>query len=495
MRIDKIGVYLYEAISVTSRNMICNIIAPLSPLGVSIDSQDTIVISPPSRQGARSVLEYADRTKTESWEEVDSRGTHPVTVKIWTQAIQATLDENRAVFIPNLGMPYYIDAPLRLRSGHHLIADPGAEIRLKPGTDTCMLRNEHQQNGQNAPVTFQDDSDHDITIEGGIWTTLAVDHEERNGNYHGGPDPVNDLHGHGVILLNSIRRVRVRNLTIKECFPHGLQLSNVSEFVVERIYFDHHQRDGVHVNGPASFGIIRTIRGETGDDMIALNAWDWKNTSMTFGSIHHVIVEDIHADSPDSEYRADIRFLGGTKHFPCGQTVDCDIESIAVRNISGVRTFKMYDQPNLELGSENDFAEPIGNFKNFSFNRIIINNPSGHPFPIASNVDGLEISEVTLAYNKPADFTKLIQIGPMSATYKPDPGNPATWVEIFSPNKDCIVRNLKMSKIQTQVTLGSKTTTTTLLPQDGIEMIIQKINPNYPRTTPQGGTGKGIWIS
>ena len=27
-----------------------------------------------------------------------------------------------------------------------------------------------------------------------------------------------------------------------------------------------------------------------------------------------------------------------------------------------------------------------------------------------------------------------------------------------------------------------------------VKVIEQKINPDYPKTTPKGGTGKGIWI-
>jgi len=27
-----------------------------------------------------------------------------------------------------------------------------------------------------------------------------------------------------------------------------------------------------------------------------------------------------------------------------------------------------------------------------------------------------------------------------------------------------------------------------------VKVIHQKLNPDYPKTTPRGGTGKGIWI-
>jgi len=72
--------------------------------------------------------------------------------EIWTLAIQRALDENRAVFIPYRQKPYYIDSPLRLNSGNRLLINPKAEIRLKPFTNTCMLRNKNILSGQDGPV-------------------------------------------------------------------------------------------------------------------------------------------------------------------------------------------------------------------------------------------------------------------------------------------------------------------------------------------------------
>jgi hypothetical protein len=83
----------------------------------------------------------------------------------------------------------------------------------------------------------------------------------------------------------------------------------------------------------------------------------------------------------------------------------------------------------------------------------------------------------------------------MSATYKPDQNNPATWVEIFSPNKDCTVRHLQLSNIKKQEKINGKTVTTPIKPVDCIDVVTQKLNPNYPKTTPKGGTGRGILLS
>lgn len=33
-----------------------------------------------------------------------------------------------------------------------------------------------------------------------------------------------------------------------------------------------------------------------------------------------------------------------------------------------------------------------------------------------------------------------------------------------------------------------------LHPDDLVRVVEQTINPDYPKTTPRGGTGKGVWI-
>jgi len=40
-----------------------------------------------------------------------------------------------------------------------------------------------------------------------------------------------------------------------------------------------------------------------------------------------------------------------------------------------IRTVKMYDQPNLELGRDKDFADPIGTIRNVYFSRLIFERP------------------------------------------------------------------------------------------------------------------------
>ena len=48
-----------------------------------------------------------------------------------------------------------------------------------------MVRNEHLVSGQKGPVTLAGDADHDITITGGIWTTLATGRWRGRKKVHG----------------------------------------------------------------------------------------------------------------------------------------------------------------------------------------------------------------------------------------------------------------------------------------------------------------------
>ncbi|MDD4869606.1 MAG: right-handed parallel beta-helix repeat-containing protein [Kiritimatiellae bacterium] len=421
-----------------------------------------------------------------------------VTGEIWNGAIQAALRETGCAVLPRCDKPYYLNAPIILRSGQMLIADRDAEIRLRPGVNTCMIRNENIVGGQNGPVPKGSRPDIDIAIEGGIWTTLAVARRENNGNNYGRSDGSNTVPCcHGVILLNNTSNTVVRNVVIRQSRPFGIHLSNCTDFLVDGIKFEDHGRDGVHVNGPACFGVIRNITGGTHDDFIALNAWDWRNCTPSFGPIHHVLVENVigcKSKSPDfttpyPDGTAEIRLLPGTENFVNGTKLACDISDCVFRKLTDIRTFKVYDQPNLELGRDKDFADPIGEVRNIYFRQLVFNRPGR--FQLDVNVNGLAINDVQLCFALPDAF-KLVEIGPMSATYKRKPDDPSTWFDIFSPDLDIIVRNFKLTNV-TVLQNGQVTP----FPEAGkklVKVADQTLNPDYPKTTPRGGTGKVKFI-
>ena len=431
---------------------------------------------------------FRDLVRTETWKEetLDAQGIsqpQEVTAEIWTAAFQAALAQRHTLHIPSRPLPYYIDAPLILKSGDSLTADKDAEIRLKPGTNTCMVRNENIRGFGDRPVPADTQPDTGITIEGGIWTTLVLGPQVTNGNVRGASSQVNPVPGtHGVILLQNVRRVLVKNLTVRQSKAFAVHLGNVSEFRVEGIRLDRHWRDGVHVNGPASHGVIRDVRGESHDDTISIAAWDWRNYAASFGPIHHLQIEKI-SGVPEKPNSADaIRLLPGVKRFEDGTTLDCTISDVVLQDISDIREFKLYDQPNLEHGRDKDYSAALGTLRNIKLQNLTFTRPG--VIQIAAEVDGLSVEGVDFQFTPPARY-RLIEIGPMSQTYSFGP-DPSQKVEIFSPDRDVTVRGFQLGKVSIEGELLNDADAEARF----LQVKDQQPNPDYPRTTPRGGTGK-----
>jgi acetyl esterase/lipase len=440
---------------------------------------------------AKKLSDFQSLVRKESWTEQwpDASGkaeARKVTAEVWTQAMQASLDAQGTLHIPARAQPYYLDGPLVLKSGQKLCADPTAEIRLKPDTNTCMVRNEHVVTLNTKPVPADQPCDADISIEGGVWSTLA-NAVSLNGNQLGLSAKTDPAFGtHGVILLQNVRRVSVKNLTIRRSRPFGVHLANAKEFRIENITLEETRRDGVHVNGPASDGLIRGVRGDPHDDNVALNAWEWKNYAPSYGPIERIVIEDITGAPEGVASARAIRLLPGVKRFPDGTTLACPIADITLRRITDIREFKLYDQPNLELGRTNDFSAAIGTLKDIRFEKLTFNNPG--KIEVHADTDGLTVEDVRVRHPITPDW-HLLAVGPLSVTYKRGgPAAPEKWVEIFSPDLDCTVRNLKVTGVRTQDSPND-------LPFDqAVKVIVQKPNPDYPKTTPKGGTGKATLI-
>jgi hypothetical protein len=427
-------------------------------------------------------------TWTETWPDKDGQlQTMEVTAELWTEAFQADLDAEGRLHIPAREKPYYLDGPIVLKSGQKLTADAKAEIRLKPGSNTCMVRNQNIVGFAEKPVPEDSQPDSDITIEGGIWTTLASGVKDNHGNQRGHSSKLKPVPGtHGVILLHNVRKVSVRNVTVRQSRPFAIHLGNIRDFTVDGLTLDRHGRDGVHVDGPASDGVIRNVSGDSHDDPVSLTAWDWRQYSASFGPIHHLTIEHITGAPEDKRSTDAIRLLPGIKGFSDGTTLDCPIHDISLRHITDIRDFKLYDQPNLEVGRANDFSAGIGTLRNIVFENLTFNRPGS--IQVHANTDGLTVRNVNVNFQLPAGY-HLVELGPKSATYKGAPGtDPAKWTEIFSPDLDCTVRNVSITGVRL------RDSETDLPIEQVVKVIEQKPNPDYPKTTPKGGTGKAILI-
>jgi hypothetical protein len=72
-------------------------------------------------------------TWTEKWPDKDGKlQTIEVTAEVWTEAFQADLDADGQLHIPAREKPYYLDAPLVMKSGQKLTADAKASPSTAP---------------------------------------------------------------------------------------------------------------------------------------------------------------------------------------------------------------------------------------------------------------------------------------------------------------------------------------------------------------------------
>lgn len=412
--------------------------------------------------------------------------------------IQEMLDEFHDVYVPDTGAPIVLDAPIIMRSGYHLKAAKEQVFIQAKDSELCLLRNENIQDGWFGPG---DPAlrDRDISVEGGKW------HIRRSVRCLADPEG-KIKSAYAAIIICSAEQVLLRSMIIHDSEElcgtgHGpasysIQICDVRDFTVEDMDFVDNHRDGVHVNGPASFGHLRHIRGQyMGDDMIALNAWDWDMSAITFGTIENLVVEDAVGGGNE------LRLLPGQKIYPDGTRVDCDIRNIFLEKIRGVYTFKLYTQPNIAnvygIRTEPDVSGTVGTMENINFRDIVFTKvamtgfndlPIDGMFDVGADIDGLYIDTVNVEDTLDACFARnarLVSVGPLSATWKTNPADPATWGEVFDPDAVCHANNIHLRNIRfagEPVSDKEKLTRT----------VVQHINPDYPKTTPKGGTGYGV---
>ena len=289
---------------------------------------------------------------------------------VWTDAIQAALNENEAVYFPKIAEPYYMDGTVVIPSGRHIKADPEAVIRQVEGVKVLMFRNEHIVDGTHQ-VPDTSERDVNISIIGGRW---EESYRKRAGyGLSGMSDENRSFYGVSTNMLF----VNVENLILKDMvFAHtagfAVQTGELRNALFENIVFDQCYADGLHINGNSENLIIRNIRGQVGDDLVALNMYDWQNSSINFGPVKTVLCEELHSSVEPNSYKA-MRIEPGTYFFDDGSQVDCSLEDAIIKNVSGIDTFKLYFQtPPYQIG-ENPEKGGVGSSNYLFFENIYMN--------------------------------------------------------------------------------------------------------------------------
>lgn len=404
---------------------------------------------------------------------------------VWTLAIQTALDEKRNVYIPDMGHEILLDGTVFMDSNSNLRVAPNQVIRLKEHTEVCMLRNRNMLPGGHAYIE-QNDPDEYICVEGGIWAApnngrLAMDNLKTI------------VGGFAQLAFSNVRHINIKNMTFSQGGSYAVMISNCTDFFVDGIKFDRYYKDGIHIDGPAKFGIISNLDGVgLGDDMVALLAWDWYSSCITNGDIEDIYVSNIAGDNNE------IRLLTGRKVYRNGKKKDCDIRRCVFENITGIYTYKMYYQPhymNVAWGKYFDSAETVGRMDDIYFENITVPKirdtgfndiPVYGVFDIFADCKNLNIKNISVDHSvEELDKMniKLVNVGPISATFKYTEDK-ASWGDFFEPDKCCTVDDITITDA---VFNGTKITAPEML----VKETHQKINPDYPNTLPAGGTGFG----
>lgn len=384
----------------------------------------------------------------------------------------------------------YLSKPIVMPSGSRLRMHKNTVIKMEAGCGGCMLRNANIQNGMDH--TVQAEHDTDILVEGGIWdgASRSLNPHDENETFQVFREKNIIL---GVIFFSNASDFIIRDLTVRQSEQYAVLLAGCKRFIVEDLVFDDHKKDGVHINGPSSYGIVRRLSGKTGDDFVALNAWDWCTSAVSFGSIHDIAVKDLNC------VHDEIRLLPGRKTYSDGRKTECEVYNCSFENLSGVFYVKMYQQPNChnkEFGIL-DRSEIAGNMKNIRFSGLTLDRIGETGvgevhvtalFEICTDCENLSITDVNIGQTE-EDYLKsgmhLTDTGPKSSTWKRGRRDPESWCELFNPDLICRVRDIIFKNIR----FAGKGCA-------NIETLAyaHRLFPNsdYPNTTPAGGTGYGI---
>lgn len=354
---------------------------------------------------------------------------------IWTAALQRALREHSVVVIPPAEAVYWIDDTVVIPSDRHIEAT-GATIRLTLDCEVLMLRNEHTADGTFAPIE-PGTADHNISIHGGRW---EESHTKRGGYGRSGrythfaedkPGERRPFYGVSTCMLfNNLTGLTLRDVTFAHTAGFGVQVGNLTNGVFEHITFESCYADGLHINGNSTNLYVYNIRGEVGDDLVALNMYDWQNSSVTFGPTHNVLCEELHL-AQSSLYKA-LRIEPGIYTYADGSTADCGLSNAIISHVTGIMTFKMYFQtPAYRIGTEPERGG-VGSSDNLFFEHITVDLAGpidrfasylnsdpirGHfaAFELGSHIGYVSFTDIDLTLHRDIyPLSYLVMVGPKS---------------------------------------------------------------------------------
>lgn len=404
----------------------------------------------------------------------------------WTEAVQKAINENESVYIPQ--GKYYIGASIIVTSNRRIKAARGAEIILLSRVKTLLLRNKSVMDGSRRALDLSNPHEENISIEGGFW---AEENTERLGYGKSGTfDEAHSLVGVSTCMLFSgVKNLRLKNMRFGNTAGFAVQLGRCENIKIENIRFIHCFADGIHINGYVKNGFVKNVAGEVGDDLIALNAYDWENSTINNGPIENLRIENVFA-ATTGEYKS-FRIQAGIVPREIGE-IDCYIKDLYVHRVEGISVFKLYLQTPAYSGEPD--GTKVGRLENITIDgvKIILNSPvdqmenymtcnplTGNfgAFELGSNISKLTLKNIDATINKTQFPTlHLITAGPKSSYLKD------RRIELFDPYITSETEEIEYKNIRVN---GEKT--------DDLRSQIKEVafpNDMYEGQYGVGGSGK-----
>ncbi|MBQ9545016.1 MAG: hypothetical protein IJV00_07810 [Clostridia bacterium] len=213
--------------------------------------------------------------------------------------LQSLLDRRGRVVFPS-GV-FVIERPLVIHSDTSLFLAPDTVLRLPDDGVFSLIENDGLR---------EDKENFNISIEGGVWDGTNEKCERKflapgesyaeGGKFDRERYLKNDYLG---LLMRFVHcaNLHLSSLTVKDPLSFGVQIADAKNFTVENVYLDYNCKkrnmDGIHVTGPARFGLIRNIRGTANDDQVALTADATALTEITRGPIEDIVIDGVFGEN------------------------------------------------------------------------------------------------------------------------------------------------------------------------------------------------------
>lgn len=280
------------------------------------------IIKATSITTGRFIRVYPAGSVNASWFGVIPNGS-----RILTSALQNAINKTGHVIVNRFSSNIILNNSLSIPSNTWLDVDPATTLFLQDSSNTILIHN--------ATIDSSGITDHDFTITGGIW----------DGNWLGNPgtNGITAIYkilkydrsttirglGFGSFEFDGVQNVTVKNVTIKNALLSSIHINHFSNIEAGPIRFVRDQptiSDGVHLSGPGNNFYIHDLTGKTGDDAVALGAWEWwiASAGSQHGDIKNGKIERVNMDSTVWTL---VKMYGGTTAW---------LRNININDVSGI---------------------------------------------------------------------------------------------------------------------------------------------------------------